>query len=417
MSAHCRSREGSRPRLSLRAAPRGLPALLALLVGISACDGGSRSSSGPSVLIDTVGGVVHVTNEGPGLWRSSKPWGVDTSRALRIGVVSGPAPYVFGAIAGVVVGPRGRVYVGDAQADQVRVFSAAGKYLATFGRKGEGPGEFQNISGLGPAPGGGVAALDGALGRVTVFDSTGVVERTFRLARPYEVLEYDALVRFDTLGRFYDRTGLEHELGIDSLALVRYGAKGRVEDTTLVAAYRPATVTVQKNGRPYMSMPVPFSPHVFATVGPDGRIWVTRGQPYELAGLTRAGDTVLVVARSVAPMAVTAAERDSAVARLRAQYRYAAGHDPRELPSIPAYKPPIDGLIADEAGDLWVARPRAPDAATSDWDVFEPGGRFLGTIRLPSMRVLYIGRRHIAGVLQDSLGVEQVEVLPLDRGT
>jgi len=44
--------------------------------------------------------------------------------------------------ADVETGPDGRVYVADAGAGQVHVFDPAGGHLGSFGRKGQGPGEF-----------------------------------------------------------------------------------------------------------------------------------------------------------------------------------------------------------------------------------------------------------------------------------
>jgi hypothetical protein len=60
---------------------------------------------------------------------------------LRIGTVEGDAEYQFGLIGLIAVDSRDRIFVIDAQARNVRVFSSDGTYEQTIGQPGEGPGE------------------------------------------------------------------------------------------------------------------------------------------------------------------------------------------------------------------------------------------------------------------------------------
>ncbi|MFW6079134.1 MAG: 6-bladed beta-propeller, partial [Gemmatimonadota bacterium] len=170
-----------------------------LVVAAAGCGAGDGSADAESeVRVDTVaGGVERVTNAGDGLWSSGERWTVDLASALELGELDGPEAYTFGRISGVVVGDDGRIYVADADALEIRIFSPEGELLGRFGRDGEGPGEFGYLGGLGPAPGGGVAALDGRLGRVTIFDRDGPFERSFRLERAYATLMAGTPVPFD----------------------------------------------------------------------------------------------------------------------------------------------------------------------------------------------------------------------------
>jgi hypothetical protein len=60
---------------------------------------------------------------------------------LTIGGVDAPDAKVFGRISGLALGPSGRIFVADHQANEIRVFSSHGTHLFTFGRRGAGPGE------------------------------------------------------------------------------------------------------------------------------------------------------------------------------------------------------------------------------------------------------------------------------------
>lgn len=390
--------------------------LVPLLFGALACACGGDAPVATGVRVDTIGGVVHVLNTGAGLWAPDERWRVDTARMVEIGAVEGGDPYVFGRVTAVVTGADGRIYVADAQAAEIRVFSPAGEFLSRLGRDGEGPGEFRDVSGLGIAPDGGIAALDGQLGRVSLFRADGEFVRSFRLERPFMITTYGALVRFDSLGRFYDRTTLSHAVAVDTLAIVRYSPAGEVDDTVIVAIHEPQRVFVRRGGVPVMSLGLPFAAAPLATVGPDGSIYATRADAYEIARLGPGGDTLRVIRRAVTPPVVTAAERDSALREIRQRYREAAGAEPRELPPIPDHKPAILALHVDDAGYLWVlGSPEGPAEAGVDWDVFDLEGRYLGPVPLPPMVVWHIGERAIAGVAYDELGVARVRVVPLDR--
>lgn len=388
------------------------PPIASLLILAAACSGADDDpgAAARAVEIDTVAGVVHVTNRGP----APATWVPDTARAVRIGVVEGAEPYVFGSITGVWVDPDGRIFVADGKAPEVRVFSADGRFISSFGRDGEGPGEFRTISGIGAAPDGGLAVLDGTLGRVSRFDLDGTFRDSFRLDRPYMMLYEGAPVVFDGAGGFLDVTGLSHGIGVDSVGVIRYTPDGAVRDTILASVDEPAVIMVEKNGRPTMSFPVPFAPRTLTVAGPDGAVWTTSGAAYRVARLDERGDTALVVGRDVEPPRITDAERDSALASARDRYREAAGVEPRDLPDLPDTRPAILDLRVDDDGDLWVLRPDAAAGAT--WDVFDSDGRLLASLPAPNLRVMHVGRSTLAGVEYDDMDVPRVVVVPLRRG-
>ncbi len=93
-------------------------------------------------------------------------------RGVSIGVLDGPIEYTFGRIEDVLMDSEDRIYVLDSHFKNVRIFSAAGKILGSFGGNGQGPGEFRRPMTL---------ALDD--GRVFVGD-LGYRLATFRMKSP-----------------------------------------------------------------------------------------------------------------------------------------------------------------------------------------------------------------------------------------
>ncbi len=89
---------------------------------------------------------------------------------------------VLSAIVGFDVDHQGRIFVHDADYEKIVVFSPSGhlERLIAAG-SGEGPGEFMRPRHLSVSRNGDLAITDGETGRVTVFDSSGVVLTTLQL--------------------------------------------------------------------------------------------------------------------------------------------------------------------------------------------------------------------------------------------
>lgn len=77
---------------------------------------------------------------------------------------------------------------------------------------------------------------------------------------------------------------------------------------------------------------------------------------------------------------------------------------------LPAYS----RVLVDDEGAIWVER-GAELAPVVTYDVFDTDGAFLGEVGLPRLRLFQIGEAFVAGVSQDEVGVERVEVLRLRR--
>ncbi len=67
---------------------------------------------------------------------------------LSIGEAEGRKEYMFSEIGTITVDDGERIYVSDRKEIHIKVFDKDGVYLNTIGRKGQGPGEFESISGI-----------------------------------------------------------------------------------------------------------------------------------------------------------------------------------------------------------------------------------------------------------------------------
>jgi hypothetical protein len=153
-----------------------------------------------------------------------------------------------------------------------------------------------------------------------------------------------------------------------------------------------------------------WSPHGYLVVGHTSRYAIT---------LARSG-RALRIEREFTPVRVTAPEKSE-----WEKWRDYFNREDRESKvqvTIPTTKPAFRALDVDEEGRIWVdryvvaeKRPPRPRAANDKrpqltwrepgtFDVFEPDGRFLGTVRLPPRTFIYVRRGlHLWGTQRGDL--------------
>lgn len=138
---------------------------------------GCKPDSGPGTIHPVEARVPHfddpdhtIRTESPpkkGRWAQiTAAWGTPT---YKIGVENAQGPELFGRISDVEQDNRGRIFVVDYENKEVRVFSPEGAHRFTFGRAGEGPGEFQYPSQL-ELLDDGTLMVAGRSGRVQFFE-------------------------------------------------------------------------------------------------------------------------------------------------------------------------------------------------------------------------------------------------------
>lgn len=79
----------------------------------------------------------------------------------------------FGMILSLIVDEEGNTYALDFQLNEVKVYDADGEFVTSFGREGEGPGEFRFPTGLMLLPDDRLGVIQAAPGRIVVFTRDG----------------------------------------------------------------------------------------------------------------------------------------------------------------------------------------------------------------------------------------------------
>jgi sugar lactone lactonase YvrE len=122
--------------------------------------------------VETVDGVRVVHNEKGGLWGKSLKVSLELVR--KIGDIDTEDENVaFNYPTDITVDKEGNIYVLDSGNTRIQKFGPDGKYLATIGRKGQGPGEFISPSSLDLDKDGNLVVTDTAQSRLHVIIGGG----------------------------------------------------------------------------------------------------------------------------------------------------------------------------------------------------------------------------------------------------
>jgi hypothetical protein len=116
-------------------------------------------------------GLTWAVNSGDGALTAEERW--VATEGLRIGATDDEGPELFGNIGAITADPDGDIYVLEYQIQEFRVFDISGNHARTFGRRGEGPGEWVGAAGLTFAPDGSLWVWDPNGGRFSSFSTTG----------------------------------------------------------------------------------------------------------------------------------------------------------------------------------------------------------------------------------------------------
>ncbi len=122
--------------------------------------------------VETVDGLRVVHNEKGGLWGKTPKVGLELVR--KIGDIdTEDENFAFNYPSDVVADKAGNIYILDSANTRIQKFGPDGRYLATIGRKGQGPGEFMLPGDLDIDKDGNLVVSDSAQSRIHVIIDGG----------------------------------------------------------------------------------------------------------------------------------------------------------------------------------------------------------------------------------------------------
>jgi hypothetical protein len=358
-----------------------------------------------------------VSNPDTGIWEEAKRWTVEED--LRIGGREGDPDYLFGDVGPMAVDSRGRIFVFDNHASQIKVYSPNGSFERSIGRPGDGPGEFRGADALWVGPADTILVSSLRAQRFDRFAPDGSNAGTFRMALQDG---YPLEATTTPSGRMAQRrrpfAATADDMVEDPMdAIVILATDGTVTDTLMTfpadQMFGPGARAENRLFCPELSWDLTEDMQVVFGLTDDYRIHF-----YGDGQLTR------VITKPFEPVPVTDQHKEARI-DLSKGYMAEAGVPPavqeRLLGRIRFCQSfPVFGRVtAGPHESVWVQRVRnaagamnADDLAAlalPEWDVFDSAGRFLGVVHHPDGFEARLFRdNRIYGVWHDELDVEYV---------
>ncbi len=340
--------------------------------GSSDTDPGSRWAG----TIDTLAsGQITVHNPDTPIWTPEAAWRVEEE--LRIGTMEGDGPDLFGQVRHLEPDAFGRIWVLEGQAQEIRVFGPDGSFVRTVGREGGGPGEFARALQVQTGPDGNMWVMDPANNRMSVFDTAGTYLEGKQVPGGFVIMPWPG--GFDMQGSYYSPVPLPSEGDDFHMGLAVY-------DTSFVP-YDTVEVPTDPVDREYYELRsenslwrtgIPYTGRFDWRLASTGRTWGMLSDEYRFFELNPTGDTVRTIVREYTPLPVTDADMEQARERLESFIRNGGKVDWSKIPSS---KPAMEDFYLDDGGNVWVRRVTDQEQQGREFDIFDPVGRFLGTIR------------------------------------
>lgn len=405
-----------------RTPPRRAGALAALLLAVLAvgCGGGSEEAS--RVTRTDSAGVEIVESAGEG-WSPGSAWELADVPAVEIGGAAGPEDERLFRVRDAARLSDGRFVVLNAGSQELRIFGAGGSHLRSVGSEGEGPGEFRSLARM-AVSGDTIHAFDRSARRVSVFLADGTLVRTFTLERPRERAFPSYVGRLPDGSIAARATDFSDGLEGSETQVVRrpalffvHGPDGAPRDS--LASFPGQRRLVRRSGNAIQIRTLPFEPRPVAAVGED-RIYLGDGREHAIDVRSADGRLLRSLRVDREPEPVTDDLREAYVRdRLDRTEDEGARRSLRELygempfaERVPAYT----DLLVDEVGNLWVEEPTLPGDSARTWTVFDTAGTLLGPVAMPPrFALMAAGEDWVLGRREDELGVERVELIPLEK--
>ncbi len=404
--------------------PLALVALLASAACGDARSGDPGSSAGDPALAEAHDLVAGAADTG---------WRVAPTATVEIGVLEGQDEYQLQRVGDAARQSDGGIVIADAGRGTVRLFRPDGVFERTLGGPGAAPGEFEEPSQLLVDAHDSVFVWDASAWRRTGFDADGNLGPVHGLAtqlvsRASEPPLYPVDVRIVPGERLLV---LKEEKGTKAAPAgpsAETPGQAWLTDLSIASLERLASYVASER----VMVDSPWGGEI-AVEPPLGRTTVVAVQPNEAR--------LCIGDRSAREVRCFGSEGDEAIVAWQGAERRLSDDDPdvrawradmmelygQKLPEkdarrfvesipLPEARPPFVAMSLDTEGMLWVDLGLAEGGQRRDFVVFDRDGALTGTVSMPAIRVLEIGRDYVLGVREDELDVQYVGVYPLERG-
>ena len=274
---------------------------------------------------------------------------------LSIGEADGPEEYLFSRLSNLTVDDRGYIYALDSREKHIKVYNDEGKYIATMGKEGQGPGDLLGPNNVCITAQNEVMVPDSSNNRLTFFSLEGKFIRSITTT-PLELLETKIDSNGDIIGLdiVREEENPRHELkkfNADLQYLCSFDSSPLQNPRNLNPFMGGLKWDVDKNDRVVCGYPITYEIKIF---DPEGNIEKKIEKDYEPLEITKEdikrGEELLYPGVKV---------------------------------SMPKYYPAFRDFIIDDECRIFVQTwEKVPDGDERYYNVFDEEGKYIAKIPL-----------------------------------
>ena len=343
----------------------------------------------------------------------------DFDKVYRVGSLAGEDWEQFGVIAGLAFDGAGNLYILDRQAARVVVVASDASHLRTFGRAGDGPGEFRQPTRIAVTAEGQAMVFDREQSTFHIFGPSGQLDRTVRMpggalmtsmpdldpTRTGHSVIPNGTVSSVSLGMLTGAGTDDSEGGRRPVTRLLLG--GDEVETDIVtharmAASEAADARPRHEGVTWIGRrTLALAPSLFVGHLPGGGLVFSDSSDYSIKVTSAEGSVLRVLMRPIAPGPVTDRVREAERERRRLELAQEESQRSRsEIPerlgrfvdriqasqradieSWPFFPevPVIQDIQTSWGGAIWVRRAGEDPLGDGPMDVLTADGEYLGT--------------------------------------
>lgn len=319
------------------------------------------------VEIKTEDGIPVVYNPKEPVPLPNGPSRVTLIEDLRLGEPDENQNYPFSTLSWFAVDDDENIITMDNKEVCVKVFDKTGKFLRKFGRKGQGPGELQNVTFMDIVDGNKIGIVDPRNHRFYHFSQDGECLRQVDLGKYWRVERIKPDSRGFLYANFYTVNRIEEEVS-SNIELIKFDSD-----------FKPVmTLGSFEESRKQNEVNMLEKRFGYDIRGDDVIVWGINTE-YVLNFVNPEGQVIRRVVKDYDPVKLTDKDRER-------YYKWQFGD--RVLPqriklNYPKYYYPFNFVLCDDEGKTYVRTNSQDEQGDFYFDVFDSEGRYIAKFSRP----------------------------------
>jgi bifunctional DNA-binding transcriptional regulator/antitoxin component of YhaV-PrlF toxin-antitoxin module len=280
---------------------------------------------------------------------------------------------IFSEISSIAVDDEGNIYLLDGKENKILVFDKKGKYLKSFGKKGQGPGEMGGPSGIHLTPAKELL-VDDSLNRKLIFFSLD-----------------GKFLRNISTATFFGLGGVELDSQGNMIAQVVIFANNKInrEIKKFDKDLNPLFTVANYDFPNIMAGKInPFSVLTIYRVGKDGTIFISNLDQYEIKVLNSEGKVIKRILKEYEPVKTTEEHKKEMLERIPPDFPF------RDRLELPKALPPYRDFFLDEQGRIFVKTYEIGKTKEEHFfDIFDAAGNYIARLALKGEEHFIKGER------------------------